>query len=131
MLTKKDKGAKMLVNVRVDSDTLLEMLWDRINFWCGENRYDDEDAELFYKMYERYMESGLFEQVEFDVKVIVDNDMINFCSVLRQEELSDEDWERLNALYEAGDCDVSCESFDYGCISLIEAMGSDRVLIRH
>lgn len=123
MSVTKDKGAKMLVNVRVDSDVLLDLLVDRLDFWTS---LDDEDKELFSQMYENNINGGLFEGAEFNVMHIVDNDVVNWCSVLHKDELSEEDFNKLKSLYDEGERDISCESFECGNIGFIEAMGEDR-----
>lgn len=117
----------MQVNVRVDSDVLLDMLVDRLDFWTS---LDDEDKELFSQMYENNINGGLFEGAEFSVMHIVDNDVVNWCSVLHKDELSKEDFNKLKKLYDEGERDVSCESFEYGNIGFIEAMREDRILVR-
>lgn len=42
--------------VRIDEDTAIEMLMDRVHFWMD----DDIVCELYHKMYESYVYSGFF-----------------------------------------------------------------------
>lgn len=111
------------INIKVDSDDLYEMLCDRVRYWR-----DGEVANLFCKMYERYCDEEYFEGAEFDVRGIVDNDVVNWCSVI---ELGDPDFDRLLELYHEGEYDVSCEHLDCGA-SFIEAVNDaeDMILIR-
>lgn len=63
--------------VRIDEDTAIEMLMDRVHFWTDDD--DDIVCELYHKMYENYIYSGFFDGEEFDIMEIVDNDYVNFC----------------------------------------------------
>ena len=110
-----------MINVRIDEDTLLEMLTNRVKEWR-----DGEIAELFNKMYENQVYSGCFEDCDFDPMVIVDNDIVNYCTVIEKE---DADFEKLLNLYHEGESDVSCESFENGSYSFIESVSDDEDLI--
>lgn len=112
------------INVKIDSDELYEMLCDRVRFWRN-----GEVADLFDKMYERYCDEEYFEGAEFDVREIVDNDVVNWCSVIGKD---DPDFDRLLELYHEGEYDVSRESLDCGA-SYIEAVSDDEdmILIRY
>ncbi|WP_394980703.1 hypothetical protein [uncultured Helicobacter sp.] len=118
----------MLVNVRLDSDILLDMLVDRLDYWTS---LDKEDKKLFKEMYRQSIEGGVFNNdMEFNVMQIVDNDVVNWCSILYKDELSKKDFNKLKKLYDNRERDVSCESFDYGNIAFIEAVGDDKILVR-
>ena len=86
------------------------------------------DKDLFLDMYERYLDSGCFS--ELDPMDIVDNDIVNYCRVIRKD---DADYKKLLELHEAGEYDVSCEEFQEYRISFIESVSEDkeRFLIRH
>lgn len=76
-------------------------------------------------MYENYVYSGCFDGGEFDVMVIVDNDYINYCSVISE---GDEEYEDIKQLYdENGLTDISCESN----WSFIEAEYNGSFLVRY
>lgn len=109
------------VCVKVDSDTLFDMLHDRVRYWR-----DGATAELFDKMYEHYCDEGLFEGCEFDPMSIVDNDVVNWCSVVEKGE---KDFDKLLELYHQGEYDVSCEDFEEYRVSFIEAVSDDEDLI--
>ena len=104
-----------MINVKLDEDTALNLLTDRVRAWRS-----GEVAELFDKMYENYIDSGVFEGAEFDPMVIVDNDVVNYCHVIEE---GDSDFEKIKNLYKenGGLCDISCES-NY---SYIEAVNDD------
>lgn len=112
-----------MINVKIDEDTLLNMLCERVDAWRS-----GEEAELFYKMYEDYIYGGVFEGAEIDVLNIVDNDVINWCDILQAEDLSESDVEKLKEAIKNGDRDVSCESFNYGKISFIEAYNDEQTM---
>ena len=104
-----------MLNIQIDEDTALEMLTNRVRVWR-----DGEIAELFDKMYENYIDSGVFEGAEFDPMVIVDNDVVNYCQVIEE---GDSEFEEIKSLYKknGGCCDISCET-NY---SYIEAVNDD------
>lgn len=111
------------INVKIDSDDLYNMLCERVRFWR-----DGEVADLFDKMYEKYCDDGLFDGAEINIMQIVDNDVVNWCSVIEKD---DPDFDRLLELYHEGEYDVSCESLDCGA-SFIEAVSDneDMILVR-
>ena len=119
----------MLVTVKVEDWQLLDMLLDRCDAW----ETSKENKDLFEKMYERYINSGCFEGAELNIMSIVDNDVINYCSVLYKEDTNKEDWEKLMKLYNEGEYDVSCEEFEDINPSFIEAISDDeeRILVRY
>ena len=61
-----------LINIKMDKEDLLDLLYDRLIYWTNE-----DTAELFCKMYNDKLEQGIFNNVVFNVKNIVDNDYIN------------------------------------------------------
>lgn len=117
-----------LVTVKMEDYELLEMLLDRCDAWGTSS----DNKDLFEKMYQNYMDGGCWDGIEFDVKVIVDNDVVNYCSVLYKDEYK-EDFEKLLELYHNGEYDVSCEKFENISPSYIEAVSDDetRILIRY
>ena len=114
-----------MLNVKIDELTALDMLCERVRFWRS-----GEQAELFDKMYENYVYNGFFEDGEFDVDLIVDNDVVNYCSIIGDDE---KDFKKLLKLYKDGEYDVSCENFEEYKVSFIEAVSDDErmILIRY
>ena len=104
------------INVRIDEDTALQMLNERVKFWTD----DEVKARLFETMYQYRLESGYFDGGEFDVMCIVDNDYINNCIVLYPDE---PDYKKARKVYdEQGLGDCSCED----CVgNYIEAYDED------
>ena len=117
-----------LVTVQMEDYELLEMLLDRCNAW-GTSK---TNIDLFEKMYQSYLDSGVFESGEFNVMSIVDNDVVNYCDVITSEDYP-RDFEKLLQLYKEGEYDVSCENFEDISPSFIEAVSDDetRILIRY
>lgn len=70
------------VNVRIDKDTLIEMLVDRVKFWTD----DPDTCELFENYYTDMVEGGCYEGIELDISVIVDNDYINYFRVMEKDD---------------------------------------------
>ena len=112
----------MLVNI--DNDTALEMLLDRLERWTD----DHTTYRLYETMYENYIDSGVFDGGDFDVMAIVDNDYVNWCTVISE---GDEAYEDIKKLYDEEDCrDISCEySLNHG-YSFIEAEYNGSFLVR-
>lgn len=103
--------------VRIDEETAIEMLVERVKFWT-----DDSDViDLYEKMYNNYIYSGVFEGAEFDVKVIVDNDYINYTRIITRY---DEEFTDLLQVYKEngiGDCSCETEICDF-----IESVDSEK-----
>lgn len=112
----------MLVNI--DNDMALDMLLDRLSFWT-----DDETTHRLYEsMYENYIDGGVFESGEFNVMEIVDNDYINWCTVISE---GDEAYKDIKKLYEEQDLgDISCEYELNNGYSYIEAEYNGNFLVR-
>lgn len=112
----------MLVNI--DNERALDMLMDRLDFWTD----DFITYRLYESMYEHYIDCGCFDGGDFDVMAIVDNDYVNWCTVISE---GDEAYEDIKKLYdEQGLGDISCEyglNHGYG---YIEAEYNDVFLVR-
>lgn len=115
-----------LINVQIEDWQLLEMLLERCNAW----ETSKDNIDLFEKMYQHYIDGGVFDGAELDIMSIVDNDVVNYCSVI---EMGEKDFKKLLKLYKQGEYDVSCEDFKEYRISYIEAVSDDetRILVRH
>lgn len=108
----------MSITIKIDEEDALEMLMDRLAVW----NTDDNDGivyDLYHDMYESYIDNGCFDGTDFDVMSIVDNDWVNWCSVI---EPGDGAYEGICELYEdQGLGDISCEHEKNGGYSFIEA----------
>lgn len=109
------------VTVKIYKDYLLDMLLARCDFW-GTSR---ENKVLFEKMYSNYIENDVFSEVELDIMAIVDNDVVNYTTVLEE---GNQDFEEVLGLARQGEYDISCQT----CYSYIEAVSDDekRILVR-
>lgn len=95
------------VNLSIDEDDLKELLCDRVDFWVGQS-LNDKEAELFYQMYEDYVDGGVFEGYkDFNVAFIVDNDVVNYCKIIKK---GDDFFDEVARAYEEGE---SLEVGDY------------------
>lgn len=112
----------MLVNI--DNERAIEMLLERLEHWTD----DDITYHLYEVMYESYVYGGVFDGGEFDVMGIVDNDYVNWCTVISE---GDEAYEDIKKLYDEEGCtDISCEhELNHG-YSFIEAEYDGNFLVR-
>jgi hypothetical protein len=111
--------------VKIDESTALEMLMERVSYWTD----DATIQELYEKMYESYVYGGVFDNGEFNTMEIVDNDYINWCSVIEE---GDEAYKGIKQLYERdGISDISCEKELNGGYSFIEAECDGLFLVRY
>lgn len=76
-----------MITVRIDEDTLLEMLLDRVEFWTS----DETTIDLYRDYYEGLVNSGCFEGCELNIMVIVDNDYVNNLTTISKEDF--EQWD--------------------------------------
>lgn len=109
------------VTVKIYKDDLLDMLLERCDFWATSR----ENRDLFEKMYSNYIDGGCFDEAELDIMAIVDNDVVNYTSILED---GDEDFQEVLELYRQGEYDISCQTH----YSFIEAVSDDeeRILVR-
>lgn len=71
-----------MVNVKIEEETLIDMLVDRLKEWTS----DPDTIELFENYYTEAVNGGCYEGMEFDTSVIVDNDYINYFKVLEKDD---------------------------------------------
>jgi hypothetical protein len=109
------------VTVKIPKDNLLDMLIERVVFWG----IGKEHKDLYEKMYKSYIDNGIFDGSELDIMCTVDNDIVNYTSIIEEGE---EDFIEVLELAEQGEYDISCET----CYSFIEAVSDDkkRILVR-
>lgn len=114
-----------MVNVKIDEETLLTLLIDRVKFWT-----EDSDIIALYKaMYENYVYNGLLDGIELDINVIVDNDYVNNCGIVSE---GDNEYKDLLSLYEEqGLGDISCEHDRNNGFNYIEAYENGYFLVRN
>ena len=80
-----------MITVKIDEADLLDMLVDRVGYWT-----DDRDVkELYSKYYENMVYGGCFEGAELDIHSIVDNDYVNYLTVVDRKEYEEDRTEYL------------------------------------
>lgn len=92
----------------INNDEALNMLMNRLAYWTD----DKVSTALFESMYKNYIDGGGFDESNFDVMQIVDNDWINNCNVISQ---GNENFDEILQIYKnqgLGDC--SCEKENSG-----------------
>lgn len=95
--------------IYVDNDEFLDMLIDRVKHWTE----DPDVVGLYAKMYENYIEDGIFENTNASISEIVDNDYINYCDIICD---GDGEYTKLYNYYTkygAGDCSCAIEGISY------------------
>lgn len=118
-----------MITIKINEEDLLNMLLERVRHWTE----DEEEIGLFEKMYDDYIFNGCFEGMNMDIQDIVDNDWVNYTSIIRPD---DKDFEKLLKVYkEQGIGDCSNEEFEEYKISFIEAVDDENdpsmFLVRH
>ena len=112
----------MLVNI--DNNQAVDMLLERLGRWTD----DVTTHRLYEAMYENYVFGGCFDGGEFDVMAIVDNDYVNYCTVIEEGEDAYED---IKTLYDReGLGDISCEHDLNNGYDFIEAEYQGSFLVR-
>lgn len=82
-----------MINMLIDEEDLLDMLMERVQCWKG------NDLDLWEKYYEKCVYGGYFNGAELDIKGIVDNDCVNWFTVLTDE---DDDFQEYLEEYKNG-----------------------------
>ena len=76
----------IMIAVTIDEDTLLKMFVDRLEFWTS----DESVINLYRDYYKGLVYSGYFEGCTLDIMSIVDNDYLNYLTVISKEDF--EQW---------------------------------------
>lgn len=77
------------ITVTIDSDTLKEMFYDRVNYADQWTKHYD-DAEAFSEYYDEMIDSGAFDGwKDFDIPSVVDNDIVNEIDTYTEDEFID------------------------------------------
>lgn len=77
------------IKVTIDSDDMIKMLYERVLDW--ENSVPYGARNLWWDFYEERVNDGFYDDMEdFDVKVIVDNDIVNYFSTFTRDEFISE-----------------------------------------
>lgn len=74
-----------MITIKIDENTLLKMLVDRIKYWTS----NESIINLYKNYYEMLIDSGCFECCELDIMSVVDNDYTNNLIVLNKEDFED------------------------------------------
>ena len=105
-----------MITVQMEERDILDLLIQRINCWTD----NPVIGKLYVDMYERLLEDGCFNDAHLDIKGIVDNDYVNYCSIL---DSTDPDFDKYVQIYkERGPCDISDDGLQH---SYIEAVDDD------
>ena len=109
--------------VELDINQIEILVKDRISNFAN----DKFVADLFWQMYEKYLneEENFFVNENFNI--IVDNDYFNYCHVIYKDG-EEQEYNDLLKLYEEGNHDISCEENNHG-FSFIEAIDTHNGLI--
>lgn len=103
-----------MISVKINENNLLDLLVKRVEYWT----IDSDVINLFKSMYEREIDVGCFENINLDIKRIVDNDYVNCCDVVRK---SQEEFKALEDIYIKRGLGVhSCESDIDVCIEAVD-----------
>lgn len=74
------------IKVTIDSDDLIEMFYDRVSY-ASQWMKHWEDEEAFNEYYAEMVESGAFDGAnDFNIAVIVDNDVVNEIDTYTEDE---------------------------------------------
>ena len=98
-----------MITIRIEEDKLLSMLKSRVESWTK----DPVEQQLFSDMYESYVYGGVFDDAEFSPAMIVDNDYVNYCDVIRK---GDDCYDEILAFYKEnglGDCSREIDDISY------------------
>ena len=108
-----------MINIKVNEEDFIEMLVNRVKYWTN----NEDVIKLYESMYEIYAFGGCFEGCEASIDEIVDNDYVNYCTVIEE---GDEDFDDILKVYESqglGDC--SCEDCN---ANFIEAVNDEKTM---
>ena len=96
---KKTEDLEESITIEVDDDDALDMLMDRVDFWA---KGDEVALDLYQQMYENWIAERFFDGGKFDVKEIVDNDWVNYCHIVGED---DEHYDEILSTLSNGETD--------------------------
>ena len=108
-----------MVSVLMEEEDLLEMLMERVANWTD----NIEEQELFEKMYTNYIYDGIYNDKEFNVNAIVDNDYVNWCSIY---EPNDENYQEILEKVKEDIYEI-----DYGYVEAVGKGENPLILLRN
>jgi len=77
------------ITVHIDSDDLTDMLFDRVREWDEQIPWGARD--LWYDFYAEKVADGYYDNMEdFNIGIIVDNDIVNYYSTFSRDEFISE-----------------------------------------
>ena len=94
-IKRKDK-LKMSVRYIMDEDEFVDLLDERVEHWTD----DPVVQDLFHDMYQQMADEGVFYEVNTSVMAIVDNDYVNYCDVIYDD---DDRYEEVDEAFKNGD----------------------------
>lgn len=71
-----------MITVKIDEDTLLEILLDRVGYWAS----NESVIDLYRGYYKELINSGCFEGCDLDIMSIVDDDYVNNLTTISKED---------------------------------------------
>lgn len=89
-----------MITWTIDEDDFLEMLLDRLADWT--NGTMSEEYELFEQYYTDMVESGAFSDFSGTIAEVVDNDWVNYFSVVEKSDVEDQFGKTLEELQDDG-----------------------------
>lgn len=75
-----------MITIKINEDDLLKKLLDRVEYWTS----NENVIALYRNYYKELIDSGCFEGCTLDIMSIVDNDYINYLTVISKEDF--EQW---------------------------------------
>ena len=103
--------------IEVEDEDVVEMLIDRlIKYWHPAN----DEVYMYEKMYQNYVDNGVFDGQKISISDIVDNDWVNYCDIVSD---GDDYFEECKKAYAEGDYEVYDENEKY--IGTIESVNID------
>lgn len=105
-----------MITVMMEEEDVIELLMERLDSWV----HDDEISNLFRDMYTKNVYNGIYS--ELNVMDIVDNDYVNWCTVLYND---DDNYEETLKAYQEGIFEL-----DWGYIEAVGQGSRPIMLIR-
>jgi len=99
-----------MITIRIEEEVALNMLMDRLSYWTD----DATTTALYEAMYRSYLDEGMFDGDNFNVMNIVDNDYVNWCTIIEKgDDLYDEckkAWDNFERCIFSKDCTIEAEA---------------------
>lgn len=116
------------MRIEIDDNVALQMLMDRVDEY---DKPDRKEREAWEQFYENRIREYYYEDSDFDVRTIVDNDIVNYTAILDKSDFSREVWaeiQKAGAFTDTNDLSTEAQT-ELDSFGAIEVVTRDKIIV--